>query len=297
MSAIVDNAEGAAAAAEGNEPVADEPVLKSGLLSKRSRNRGMFTVGRVWQERMITLYPSNILYSLPDGTPKDRVAITRSSVVEPTDVDGKSWAFKLTTGDEELILNTISKEERNLWMNAIQMAIDPALDHKRRTMALEANQREMMRIQTEALEAKRKLWRPTTIPFECDKKLNTDSKYSKRYCFIDPEAKEMHWSKSKEHTYHSKGLNVAEQVKEVKQLSENSFSLVLRDDIEQPLFPKGIFTTPVTEVIFWMPQSSLCALCLSHIDYLRKGPASILPPNFGTAAAGTPSPKASGSTK
>jgi len=127
--------------------------LKIAVLSKRGRNRSGLNFSSAWAERRIALYATNLVYGPPDGPPKDSVAINNTSTCEPIDVDGKNFAFKLTTKtpSEELILNCDSESERSDWIKAIQdVANPPPVDPSKTAEEIELEEEmSRMRLQQE----------------------------------------------------------------------------------------------------------------------------------------------------
>lgn len=122
--------------------------LKIAVLSKRGRNRSGLNFSNAWAERRIVLFATNLVYGPPDGPPKDSVAINNTSLCEPVELDGKKFAFKLTTKvpTEELILNCDSELERDDWIKAIQNVANPPAEDPNKTseeLALEAEMNEL----------------------------------------------------------------------------------------------------------------------------------------------------------
>jgi len=99
--------------------------LKVAVLSKRGRNRSGLNFSSNWQDRRITLFSTNLVYGPPDGPPKDSVPINSTTVIGNIEVDKKPFAFKITTGGEELILNCESEAERDSWVTAISNIANP----------------------------------------------------------------------------------------------------------------------------------------------------------------------------
>lgn len=236
-------------------------ALKTGVLSKRSRNRktGLFAFNAtVWQDRSITLYHDYIAYALVNGTPKDTVPLLSTSVVENVEIDNKPFAFKIVTNEDSLILNCISEAQRKEWVDAITSAICPVTRDRRSKADMQA-----------VIDAKKKLYAPTCLPIKCDKKINQELKYKERFCWIEPDVYEFHWHKNAEYTFKSKGLHLVEHVSGIEVKSANSFSLMLAD-VKQPLFPNGIFSSRVESVDIWIADPAMCALFVSHINELRQ---------------------------
>ena len=241
-------------------PSSTPVVLKNGILSKRSRNRktGIFSFNAtVWQDRQITVFHDYVAYALVDGTPKDTVPLLPTSIVENVEIDNKSFAFKIVTGENSLILNCISEAARRDWVAAINGAVCPVTRDRRSKADLQA-----------VIDAKKRLYEPTCQPIKCDKKINQELKYKERYIWIEPDCFEFHWHKNPDYTFKSKGLHLIEHVSGVEVKSANNFSLMLAD-VKQPQFPSGIFSSRVESVDLWFADPAMCALFVSHINELR----------------------------
>ena len=251
------------------------------------------------------LFPTNLVYGPPDGPPKDSVAINSTSVCEPIDVDGKKFAFKLTTKvpTEELILNCESVLERDDWIKAISdvanpPAVDPTktaeereledemnrlrLQHEKEAAAheeAEARRLEDERLHKEKLaaleaaaaakKAEEERLAFVAKPFSCNKKISTENSYQKRFVFVNGARKEFHWGKSEEDCSAgtSKSIHLPALAKSVTG-DGASFSVVFKDGAELPehVWNKSVFSsTAPSSIDIQMESEDACKTFVAAI--------------------------------
>lgn len=102
--------------------ISSNATLKSGLLAKRARKRGLFNFTH-WDDRVVSLHPTVIRYALPTGEVKGTFELSDTAIVEKSDVDKKPYAFRIDNGTEEFFLSCHSAESLEEWMEAIRCAI------------------------------------------------------------------------------------------------------------------------------------------------------------------------------
>lgn len=223
-------------------------VIKTGVLIKKSRNRGAIRILDNWQERKINLMKGSVTYGPVDGPTKDSIPINASTIVESTDLAkdmGKS--FKIRTGDDELVLCCPDEFIRDEWIKAVTStahdaatpapapAPEPAADTeaerlkaeaaakaaeeaeaiKRKSVTLLGNYERELAAFNKAQENKRKTEAELQLPVACKKKLSTETSFNDRFIWVNPTTKEFHWSKNAEDTSKSKCINIMTHVKAV----------------------------------------------------------------------------------
>lgn len=275
--------------------------LKTGLLSKRSRNRNTHffnfssAVGN-WNERMVSLFPTHIKYDAPNGTPKGIFALTSTSKVLVSDVDKKSYCFKVITENEELYLDCNNEQTRQEWMIAIKAATDPVIVAESNELLLQEEKKrmeEIIRIQKEnelreelrllavkeAKEKRIKIIESLKLPHVCNKKLSNELKYSERYVWLEFDKFEFHWGKNGEYTFHSKAVNLKTHVQYISKLSDNSFSLVLVEKEKLPthLFRPGFVFDPAvpTTIDIFLESAEDCTNFIDFMNEMKNSPNPI----------------------
>lgn len=127
-------------------------VFKTGVLIKKSRNRGALSLLDNWQERKITLLFNQVTYGPIDGPTKDGIAIGKTTRVEPCDSSvGAGKSFRITTGAEELVLCCPDEFIRDEWVKAIlTIANDPTPNDKTDDRARLASEMSKLSVEQEA---------------------------------------------------------------------------------------------------------------------------------------------------
>jgi hypothetical protein len=293
-------------------------VFKTGVLIKKSRNRGAIRLMDNWQERKINLMKDMVTYGPVDGPTKDSIPINMSTVVETSELSkdmGKS--FKITTGDDELVLCCPDEFIRDEWIKAInEVAHDkkntaapapaPAAsgEDEKAKLAREAKEREESRLKAlagsamaeyekalaafnKAQEDKKRAQAACQSPVECNKKLSTESSYKPRYIWVDPRTKEFFWAKSPDDVTKSKGISIVNHVKSVSYNTMEGESLPNMtvelnenlSDLPESVFATGMFKSALpSSVDITMTDAAMCQAFVTYLREIKNPPPAPEPP-------------------
>lgn len=127
-------------------------VFKTGVLIKKSRNRGALALLDNWQERKISLLYDKVTYGPIDGPTKDGIPINATTRAEPCDMSvGAGKSLRITTGSDELILCCPDEFIRDEWIKAIiTIANDPTPQDKTDDAARLASEMSKLHVEQEA---------------------------------------------------------------------------------------------------------------------------------------------------
>lgn len=278
--------------------------IKTGILLKRSRNRSALAAmtGVKWQDRNISVSETRIAYGNVGGPAKDFLPLnSRTTCYEWNGDETKEFAFCVTSGADELILNASSEEERKSWMEAIESVSGPsndavadALSDKMEATALSAltptmpsmmsmassvvsdgaaaaaakAAAELAAKEAKAAAAKAAMHAKLQVPIICKKKTSSESSYVDRYIWVDAEKKEFFWGKTDD-VAKGKSISIASMVKSVSldvAIKDPNFHIDLQN--HDSVFT-GMFSTVPVSIDITLNDSEICAGFISYINELK----------------------------